>query len=416
MDKSENKKRIRSNSDNDIYYNLINERSKNDQYFRKQHKNKQIEILNKEDEINKYFDLDIPLRYRIILSSLPIHTKSLLINKIDIYENMSDTDTEYTKLNKWMKGLSLIPFDIYVEMPISIKDTNTKIEEFLFKSYQILNNTIYGQVDAKNKIIQILAQWISNPTSLGQIIALEGPPGIGKTTLIKNGVSKALNRPFSFYALGGENDISSLEGHSYTYEGAHWGRIIEMLMETKVMNPVIFFDELDKISYTSKGSEINGLLTHLTDPSQNNTFKDKYFSEIDIDLSKVLFFFSFNNIKLINPILKDRLTIIKFKPYKLEDKISIVSKFIVPELLKNIGFSEKDIYINDITIKYIIQKYIVDEPGVRGIKRFIEDIFLKINLLKLMKNNIIDIKYNIKNLSFPLNLTIDNIDELLNPN
>ena len=413
MEKNDTKKRTRSNSENDIYYYKINERCKNDEYFRKQNKNKQIEILSKEDEIYNYFNLDIPLRYRIILSSLPIHTKSLLINKIDIYESMSTVDSEYTKLNKWMKGLSLIPFDKYVDMPITLKDNNSKIEEFLFNSYQILNNTIYGQLDAKNKILQILAQWISNPNSLGQIIALEGPPGVGKTTLIKDGVSKALNRPFSFYALGGETDISSLEGHSYTYEGANWGRIIEMLMESKVMNPVIFFDELDKISIGSKGSEITGLLTHITDSSQNNIFKDKYFSEIDIDLSKVLFFFSFNNVKLIHPILKDRLTIVKFKGYKIEEKISIVKKFIVPELLKNIGFSHNDITINDNTIKYIIEKYASDEYGVRGIKRFIEDLFLKINLLKLMKNNIIDIKYNIKNLSFPLNLTINNVEELL---
>jgi ATP-dependent Lon protease len=169
-------------------------------------------------------------------------------------------------------------------MPVSLNNSEKAIQEFLYNSFDILRKTIYGQSNAKNKIMQILAQWITNPKSTGQVIALEGAPGVGKTSLVKNGVSKALNRPFSFYALGGETDVSNLEGHSYTYEGAHWGRITEMLMESKVMNPVIFFDELDKISNSYKGNEINGLLTHLTDPSQNNIFQDKYFSGIDIDL------------------------------------------------------------------------------------------------------------------------------------
>jgi ATP-dependent Lon protease len=224
---------------------------------------------------------------------------------------MDTHDLEYSKLSKWINGLYRIPFDTYINLPVSIKDKSSKIEEFLCNSYEILKKTIYGQLNAKNKIMQILAQWISNPNSTGQIIALEGPPGVGKTNLVKNGVSKALNRPFCFYALGGATDISNLEGHSYTYEGAIWGRLVEMLMESKVMNPVIFFDELDKISKTQKGDEITGLLTHLTDYSQNDCIQDKYYCGINLDFSKSLFFFSFNDIRKINPILKDRLTIIK---------------------------------------------------------------------------------------------------------
>ena len=284
-------KRKRRNSESDIYYYKILERSKYDNYFKKQNKDKQIEILDKENEIYNYFNNEIPIRYRILYSSLPMATKSLIIQKIDLFEEMAHTDNEYSKLNKWFKGLSQIPFDKYIYMPVSLKDNNTKVQKFLFDSYQILKNTIYGQFEAKNKIMQILAQWISNPNSIGQIIALEGPPGVGKTSLVKNGVSKALNRPFCFYALGGATDVSNLEGHSYTYEGATWGRMVEMLMESKVMNPVIFFDELDKISKSSKGAEISGLLTHLTDYTQNNIFNDKYFSGVDIDFSKSIFFF-----------------------------------------------------------------------------------------------------------------------------
>jgi ATP-dependent Lon protease len=350
-------------------------------------------------------------------------------------------DNEYNKLNKWLKGLSQIPFDNYIQMPVSLNNSEKAIQEFLYNSFDILRKTIYGQSNAKNKIMQILAQWITNPKSTGQVIALEGAPGVGKTSLVKNGVSKALNRPFSFYALGGETDVSNLEGHSYTYEGAHWGRITEMLMESKVMNPVIFFDELDKISNSYKGNEITGLLTHLTDPSQNNIFQDKYFSGIDIDLSKTIFFFSYNNIENINPILKDRLTIVKFTGYSLDEKINIVKDFIIPDLLKNIGFNQNDIKIDEHLIRYIITKYTKNEEGVRNIKRCIEELFLKINLLRLIKNNEKkeDIKkedykkeehkkeennkeehkkndiinYNIDNLKFPLIITTKIINDLI---
>jgi ATP-dependent Lon protease len=407
-------KRQRRNSESDMYYYKIKDRSKFDEYFRTQSKKKQIEILDKEDEIYNYFNSEIPIRYKILFSGLPLGTKSLIIQNIDNFESMHSSDTEYYKLSKWLKGLSQIPFDLFVKMPVSIKDGDSKIQNFLSKSFNILKETIYGQNEVKNKIMQILAQWISNPNSLGQIIALEGPPGVGKTSLVKNGVSRALGRPFNFFALGGATDSSILEGHSYTYEGAIWGRIVEMLMESKVMNPIIFFDELDKISTTNKGNEINGLLTHLTDPSQNNVFHDKYFSGVDLDLSKIIFFFSFNDIHLINPILKDRLTIIKFNGYNSDEKIKIVQDFIIPDLLKNIGFKNGEINLNIDVIKYIINKYATDESGVRNIKRCIEDLFLKINLLRLIKNKeSIEIKYKIDNLKFPLDVSIEIVDNLL---
>jgi ATP-dependent Lon protease len=410
------KKRKRGNSEVDFYSFKIKEKSKYDDYFKHLDRNKQIEILDKEYEIYNYNKLETPLRYKILLSCLPISTKSLIIQKIDMYESLDTDSSEYNKLTKWIWGLSQIPFDKYIIMPISKNNEESAIQEYLFKSYQILKDTIYGQYEAKNKIMQILAQWISNPNSTGQVIALEGSPGVGKTSLVRNGVSKVLNRPFCFYALGGATDVTNLEGHSYTYEGAIWGRIVEMLMESKVMNPVIFFDELDKISETPKGDEISGLLTHLTDYSQNNVYQDKYFSGINLDFSKTIFFFSYNNANLINPILKDRLTVVKFNGYTINEKINITKDYILPKILENIGFNKNDIHINDNVIEYIILKFCQKEDGVREIKRYIEELLLKINLLKLMKSNknneLLDISYNIYNLSFPLNITIDIIDNI----
>jgi ATP-dependent Lon protease len=220
--------RKRRNSEGDLYNIRIKERCRYDDYFKTQNRNKQIELLEKEDEIYNFSKTNIPIRYKIISSNIPISTKSLIIQKIDAFEEMDTHDLEYSKLSKWINGLYRIPFDTYINLPVSIKDKSSKIEEFLCNSYEILKKTIYGQLNAKNKIMQILAQWISNPNSTGQIIALEGPPGVGKTNLVKNGVSKALNRPFCFYALGGATDISNLEG-------------IEVMLDLIIL-PVPFID------------------------------------------------------------------------------------------------------------------------------------------------------------------------------
>ena len=393
--------RKRSNSV-DTYDKTLNNklitRCKNDEYFNSLEKYEQINIINKETAIYNQFENNIPLRYRIINSNIDNSIKYSILQKIDQFEALYEDNPEYYKLNKWIEGVSRIPFSQYIEFPIKDKST------YLKSLYATLDKTIYGQYKVKTKIVEIMAQWISNPNGKPQIIALEGPPGVGKTSLIKNGVSKALNRPFAFYALGGASDISNLEGHSYTYEGAVWGEIVNILMQTKVMNPIIFFDELDKISYSIKGNDINGLLTHITDSTQNNSFQDKYFSGINIDLSRVLFFFSFNDIELINPIVKDRLTIIKFEEYSDEDKIIISRDYVIPEICENIGFKKNDINIEKNVIEYVIKNIVEDtnNNGIRSIKKTFENIFLKLNL-----------KRYIENIKFPVNLNIKMINELL---
>ena len=174
-----------------------------------------------------------------------------------------------------------------------------------------MNNAIYGHMEAKTHILQVIGKWIRNPDSLGNVLAIQGPMGNGKTTLIKNGIAKSLNRPFEFVALGGASDSAFFEGHSYTYEGSRWGRIVDILHKCGSMNPIICFDELDKVSETAKGDEIINMLIHMTDSSQNSKFQDNYFPGIDIDLSKVLFIFSFNDENKINRILKDRMYVIR---------------------------------------------------------------------------------------------------------
>ena len=204
-----------------------------------------------------------------------------------------------------------------------------------------LDKAVYGLNDAKMQIMQMMGQLITNPSSIGTAIAIQGPMGTGKTTLVKEGISKILNRPFAFIALGGATDSSFLEGHSYTYEGSTWGKIVQILVDSKCMNPVIYFDELDKISDTPKGEEIAGILTHLTDTSQNTQFHDKYFAEIDFDLSKCLFIFSYNDESKINPILRDRMYRIHTKGYDKKQKTIIANDYLLPTIREQVKFSPK---------------------------------------------------------------------------
>ena len=246
-------------------------------------------------------------------------------------------------------------------------------------------------------MIQLVSKIISNPSSVGNVFSIYGPMGTGKTTIIKNGLSKLLGLPFIFISLGGATDSSFLDGHSYTYEGSIPGRIVEALKTTKCMNPIFYFDELDKVSETSRGVEIINLLIHLTDPSQNSHYNDKYYGDIPFDLSKALFVFSFNDLKRVNPILRDRMNLIKVDGFTFEDKINIARDFLLPSIFNEYSINLNEIIFNEEIIKYIINKNqsslsTEKEEGVRGIKKRLEIVISNLNVIKIafMNNKYIE--------------------------
>ena len=239
--------------------------------------------------------------------------------------------------------------------------------------------------------------------------------GNGKTTLVKEGISKVLNRPFAFVALGGASDSAYFDGHCFTYEGSAWGRIVQILQDSKCMNPVIYFDELDKISDTPKGEEIIHMLTHLTDPSQNNLFQDNYFPGVNIDLSKALFIFSYNDESLVNKILKDRMYVINTKGFNTEDKLKICREYLIPEIYDIFAFSIDDIIFTDEIIKNIITDHTDNEEGVRNLKRCIETIISKINI-HIISDGDDDLSFTLKDFKLPVTLETDHIEILLRGN
>ena len=383
-------------------------------YFIKLETKEQKCIIKKIKEINNITKIDKPYRLSLIDSSIPAIFKVTAMKKMAILRNMEPGSGEYCKIKNWVDTFMQIPFGKTDKLPICIEDGIDKCHEFMENAQKTLDNAVYGLNEAKMQIMQILGQLIMNPSSIGTAIAIHGPPGSGKTSLVKEGISKILNRPFAFIALGGATDSSFLEGHSYTYEGSTWGKIVQILIDSKSMNPVIYFDELDKISDTPKGEEIASILTHLTDTSQNSQFHDKYFSEIDFDLSKCIFIFSYNDESKVNPILKDRMYRINTKGYDIQQKTIICNQYLLPNIRKQVNFDEGIIIIPDNTIKYIIENYCMNENGVRNLKRCMEIIHTKLNLFRLMKpdNNLFTKDLSLK-VSFPFNVSVDIIDKLI---
>ena len=363
-------------------------------YFNKMDKTCKNKTMNTLTELNNTSN-KTPSIFRVLTATLTNETKKNLISKI---LNVSHGLADNCKTKKWLDDVMQIPFGTYkgIDIGNNLKSKPIKAKHFLNQMKDKMNEAVWGHDEAKKEIIQILAHQIRNPTCKGNVIGLWGPPGNGKTSIIKNGIAAAMNKPFIFISLGGATDASYLEGHSFTYEGSIYGRIAQAIIEAKCMNPVIYFDELDKVSTTPKGDEIINLLIHLIDPIQNQSFRDKYFHDVDIDLSKVTFIFSFNDPSMINYILKDRITMIETKHLTLDQKVHIGNNYLMKDILTDIGMEFKSIIIPDEIMINIINNY-TNEGGVRSLKKNLYSIVRELNVANLTNTKIGDIVIN-----FPL--------------
>jgi len=414
--KSEKKNKKQKDKNARIFKKILRDKNTNNDFnfFDSLLVDEQKKIIKELREINKICRIEKPYRITLLESNIPAIFKASAMKKINSLRYMEPGSGEYYKIKNWVDTFMNIPFGQFKSLPINISDGVEACHDFMENAQKTLDTAVYGLNDAKMQIMQMLGQLVTNPSALGTAIAIQGPMGTGKTTLVKEGISKILNRPFAFIALGGATDSSFLEGHSYTYEGSTWGKIVQIIIDSKCMNPVIYFDELDKISDTPKGEEIAGILTHLTDTSQNSQFHDKYFAEIDFDLSKCLFIFSYNDESKVNPILKDRMYRICTKGYDNKQKTVISNQYLLPKIREQVKFSEEDIIIPDDVINYIIENYCNKEDGVRNMKRCLEIIYTKLNLYRLMRpgSNLFEKEMALK-VEFPFKVTRDVVDKLI---
>jgi len=351
-----------------------------DEYFNKQTNEEQIKIIETLKQIRKKDETIVPNIIKIINCDTTIKNKDVILSKLNDLDKLVPGASEYYKLRNWTNKIMKIPFGKYIHSPVDSNSSYEEISRYLNKIKTDFDIDIYGHNETKDQIIKIIAQTISNPNEGGNVFALVGPPGVGKTEIIHNGIAKALGRPYSFISLGGATDSSYLIGHNYTYEASMHGKVVDVLIQTNCMNPIIYFDELDKVSETPKGEEIINILMHLTDATQNSHFSDRYFSGIDFDLSKAIIIFSFNDAQKVSRILKDRMKLIKVDSYKTDDKVEIAQKHLIPKLFISIGV--QNIIFSEDIIRFIIDTY-TNEGGVRKLKEILNDILLEINLRNL---------------------------------
>ena len=353
---------------------------------------------------------DVPFKFRVLELPIPDSLKAAVIKKVDILNEMDSS--EGYKLRTWVESFLRIPFGKMVTLPVKLSDGPEPCAKYLANTRDMLDKAVYGMATAKTQIMQTLAQWISSPGSLGNVIALKGPPGVGKTSIAKNGVAKVLQRPFEFFSLGGASDSANFVGHSFTYEGSMCGRIADSLMTARCMNPVLYFDELDKISTTSHGDEIVSMLIHLTDRSQNTQFHDRYFAGVDFDLSQCLFVFSFNDESKVHPILRDRMQVINCSGYNAEDKKNILTKYVWPQILDRVQLTGQ-LTLTEDAVKYLIEEFSKEEEGVRTLIRSVESLVTRINLLRIADEKTAKDYVFYKKITLPCTLDVETARHIL---
>ena len=378
--------------------------------FKRLSQEKQTELLMTLDRKADVDSKSQSMMFKILDMKLTPETQSMVLAKYNALQTMEPGAGEYYKQRAWLEKFSSLPLGIYRDIPVKMSDGQETCGAFMMRAQRCLADAIYGQEEAKIQILQFIASKIANPDARGLSLLLSGPPGIGKTSLIKNGIAKALNWPFQFISLGGDSDASTYMGHQLVYEGSHCGKIANSLIGAKSLSMVLMFDELDKISATAKGEEVQNLLVHLTDPVQNGEFEDKYLSGIPLDLSRVLFTFSANDLGKIDRVLMDRMVVIELQGYTLKEKMSIAQIFLLPSALKEVNLDEK-VSISQEMLEHILKEYASEEKGVRELKRCIEAIVQKINMLRIFNTK--DLPFHIPDFQLPFVVKKQHIDLFL---
>lgn len=291
--------------------------------------------------------------------------KTKLLKECDKLMKMPSGSHEGTVVRTYLDKCLEIPFGKYSKDRINLE-----------RSRKILDADHYGLDKVKSRIIESLAVLKRNPEYNGQIICLYGPPGVGKTSIVKS-LAKSMNRKYVRIALGGVHDEAEIRGHRKTYIGSMPGRIMQAIIDAGTMNPIVLLDEIDKVGNDYKGDPSSALLEAL-DPEQNNSFNDHYI-DFPVDLSKVLFITTANDTSTIAAPLYDRMEIIELNSYSVEEKFNIAKLHLVKKEMKKHKLTAREFKISDEAIYKIIECY-TREAGVRGLEKNIATLCRKATL------------------------------------
>lgn len=382
-------------------------------YTNNQNFDKHAKIRDAENNILENPNIFKSIRERILSSNIDIEIKTI------IYEKYITSPTS-EKCKKWINTILSLPQEskkiiINENMPKN-KAISLLIEKIMCK----FDEQIYGMQEAKEEFICFITNIICNPLCKNKAIGICGPPGVGKT-MIARVVADTLELPMEQIALGGITDSQFLEGHGYTYIGSEPGQIVKSITKMKYTNGIIFLDEIDKISKTNHGKEVEHSLLHIIDFTQNHNFRDKYISDVPIDLSNYIFVYSMNSTECMDSALLSRIPVIKIDGYSKQDKEFIINDHILPEILKNYSLNQDDIILDKSAIEYLINNIKEEDEkngksGVRGLKKAINRIIGRFNLYKLAsiegKINI-NLSFDFPNFSLPYIISINVIQKIL---
>lgn len=288
--------------------------------------------------------------------------KEKLLNECDKLMKMPSGSHEGTVVRNYIDKCLELPFGKYTKDTIHFD-----------KARKILDKDHYGLEKVKERIIDSLAVYKRNPDFTGQIICLAGPPGVGKTSIVKS-LAKSMNRKYVRVALGGIHDEAEIRGHRRTYIGSMPGRIVEAVIKSKTFNPIILLDEIDKLGSDYKGDPSSALLEAL-DPEQNNTFADHYI-DFPIDLSKVIFITTANDVSSIPAPLYDRMEIIELNSYTVQEKFNIAKNHLIKKEMTHHCLKAREFKITDDALYALIECY-TREAGVRNLQKMIASLCRK---------------------------------------
>ena len=329
-----------------------------DFYLREQIKAIQEELGEGDDEkkeIAKYEE-------RLEKAKLTKEVKDKVVYELSRLKSISATSSEGNVVKAYLDWVLDIPWSKYTKESINI-----------VKAREILDNEHYGLEDVKDRIIEYLAVKQFSKSQKGPILCLVGPPGVGKTSIAKS-IAHAINRKYTRISLGGMKDEAEIRGHRKTYVGAIPGRIAYAMKDAKSMNPLMLFDEIDKVSSNYKGDPSDALL-EILDSEQNKDFRDTYL-EVPMDLSKVMFIATANTLETIPRPLLDRMEVIEVSGYTYEEKFNIAKNHLIAKIFKELDIPTNKIKIEDSAITEVIEGY-TRESGVRGLERKLSSLVRK---------------------------------------
>jgi ATP-dependent Lon protease len=353
---------------------------------------------------------DEDFKYKILHLDCSLENKKVIYNEYKRMLEISGNDEEIPKLKTWLRNALSLPYN-----KMKTFDYNKKqLTNLLQKVWTRLNEELYGMERAKEQIMIFLNSRLLNPNMKKCSIGLLGPPGCGKTTIVKL-LAKLLEYPLEQISLGGIQSPSFLKGHQYTYIGAEPGELVKCLQRMGVKNGILFFDEYDKVS---ENKDVCSALLHITDGVQNKKFRDNYLSGIDIDLSSLWFFYSMNT-RPLDDALADRIFYIDLDGYTQKDKINIVRDYLLKKAHKNMGWKTNSLKLTEDCIEYIIDTVSPrEDKGVRNLEHTINSICNKINFL-LHHQDIrgkmnFNFSFNLnKKINFPLILDKKSVEQFL---